>query len=108
MITWSNVLEDRKLMIQRFKDDSTYSTEQETAISRHRIRNLVRMSSAARNQGNFHVAKTCITSMEQLKADSNIVYNSELKLDLAKAMVEMNHNRKADILVKALSKFEEH
>ncbi|KAG0005263.1 hypothetical protein BGZ65_011584, partial [Modicella reniformis] len=106
MITWNNVLEDRKLMIQRLEDHYMFSRKQE--ISRHRIRSFMQMSSAARDQGNFYVAKTCITSMEQLKAASYTLYDSELKLDLAKAMVEMDHNRRADILVEALSKFEEY
>lgn len=68
----------------------------------------MRMSAAARVQGNFYVAKSCITSMQQLKASSYSVYSCELELNISKALQEMDHTIKADVLVDALSKFEDY
>ncbi|KAG0369575.1 hypothetical protein BGZ54_009551 [Gamsiella multidivaricata] len=108
MITWRNVLDDRKLMIQRLEDHLSYSKRHEKVVSNHRIHGFIQMSSAARNQGNFFVANTCIASMRVLKAPSYDIYSSELRLALAKAMAKMDRNGKADILMDALSKFERH
>jgi len=77
-------------------------------ISRHRIRSLNRMSSAAREQGNYFVANRCISLMRQLKASSYNIYSCELELDITQAMQEMHHKKKADILAGTLSKFEEY
>ncbi|KAF9401271.1 hypothetical protein BGX21_002182 [Mortierella sp. AD011] len=107
MITWSNVLDDRKLMTQRLEEHLPYSKKQELAVSKHRIHGFMQMSAAARNQGNFYVANTCIASMQQLRAPSYDIYYSQMKLDLAKALLAMDRNNKADILVKILSNFEE-
>ncbi|KAF8937820.1 hypothetical protein BGZ58_002088 [Dissophora ornata] len=107
MITWSNVLEDRRLMIQCLEDHITHSRRQELVISKHRVHSFMEMSSAARDQGNFYVANTCIASMQQLKAPVYDIYYSQLKLDIAKALSGMNHSANADVLVEALSKFED-
>ncbi|KAG0234361.1 hypothetical protein BGX31_004586 [Mortierella sp. GBA43] len=108
MIVWSNVLEDRKLMIQRLEDSHTFSRKEEAEISKHRIAGLMKMSSAARFQGNFYVAKTCITSMQQQKASSYNIYDSELELEIAQAMQGMDLKARADGLVDAISKFEDY
>ncbi|KAF9360792.1 hypothetical protein BGX26_007743 [Mortierella sp. AD094] len=107
MVTWSNVLDDRKLMIRRLDEHLPYSKKQELIVSKHRIHSFKQMSAAARDQGNFYVANTCIASMQQLQASSYDIYYSQMKLDLAKALLEMDRNNKADILIETLSKFEE-
>ncbi|KAF9116341.1 hypothetical protein BGX27_003334 [Mortierella sp. AM989] len=107
MITWSNVLDDRKLMIQRLDEHLPYSKKNEIIVSKHRIHSFMKMSAAARDQGNFYVANTCIASMQQLQASSYDIYYNRMKLDLAKAQLEMDHNVKADSLIDTLSKFEE-
>ncbi|KAI1315202.1 hypothetical protein EDD11_001140 [Mortierella claussenii] len=106
MVTWNNVLDDRKLMVQRLEDHIPYSRKQEMLVTNHRIQSFMNMSAAAREQGNFYVAKTCISSMQQLQAPSYDIYYSQLKLDLAKAQLEMDRSVKADILVDSLSKFD--
>ncbi|KAF9918927.1 hypothetical protein BX616_004199 [Lobosporangium transversale] len=108
MVTWSNVLDDRKLMIQRLEDYTAYSRRQETLVTNHRIRSFMKMSAAARNQGNFYVANTCVASMQKLQASSYNIHYSQLKLDLARATLEMDRVVKAGILADSLSKFEEY
>ncbi|KAF9439193.1 hypothetical protein BGZ76_009365 [Entomortierella beljakovae] len=107
MITWGNVLGDRKLMIQRLEDRLPYSRKQESMIAKHRMQSFMQMSAAARDQGNFYVASTCIASMQQLHTSHYDIYYSQMKLDIAKALLELDRSKKVDILADTLSKFEE-
>ncbi|KAF9184663.1 hypothetical protein BGZ51_003206 [Haplosporangium sp. Z 767] len=109
MITWNNMLEDRKLMVRQLEGlYSHYSRKQETMISKHHVHNFMQKSAAARDQGNFYVASSCIEEMKSLRAPAYDICYSQLKLDLAKATVELDHSRKADVLVDSLVKFEEY
>ncbi|KAG0254733.1 hypothetical protein BG011_005543 [Mortierella polycephala] len=109
MITWNNMLEDRKLMVRQLEGlYSHYSRKQEMMISKHHVHNFMQKSAAARDQGNFYVASSCIEEMKSLRAPAYDICYSQLKLDLAKATVELDHNRKADFLVDSLANFEEY
>ncbi|KAG0303333.1 hypothetical protein BGZ98_006787, partial [Dissophora globulifera] len=108
MITWGDVIDDRRLMIQRLEDHLPYSRKQELSVSKHRIHGFIEMAAAAREQGNFYVAQRCIDSMQRLSAPSYDLHHSQLKLELGKATLMLDHSTKADILVGALSKFEQY
>ncbi|KAF9205542.1 hypothetical protein BGZ49_003876 [Haplosporangium sp. Z 27] len=107
MVTWGNVLDDRKLMIQRLDEYLPHSRKNELIVSKHRIESFMQMSEAARNQGNFYVANTCIASMQQLQASPHDIYYSQFKLDMAKASLALEVTNRAEILIETLSKFEE-
>ena len=76
-------------------------------MTRHCINNYKHMGSAAREQGNHTVADICIVRMKELQAPAFDIYQSQLKLALEKATVEMDGVRKAEALVDALSTYEE-
>ncbi|KAF9965129.1 hypothetical protein BGZ70_005357 [Mortierella alpina] len=107
MVTWHNVLDDRSLMIRRLEDHVPYSRKQEGMVKKHRIHNLLKLSAAAREQGNFLVAENCISSMQGLSASSYDLYASQLKLNLSKATIELDRSRNADLLLDTLASFEE-
>ncbi|KAG0205959.1 hypothetical protein BGX33_007637 [Mortierella sp. NVP41] len=108
MVTWNNILEDRRLMVQRLEEVLPYSRKQEAMVSNHQIRNFLKMSAASRDQGNFYVANNCISAMKQLSAPKYDIYQSQLKLGLSKAAAEMDRTAKTDILIEALSSYEEY
>ncbi|KAF9909938.1 hypothetical protein EC991_007741 [Linnemannia zychae] len=108
MITWNNIIEDRRLMVQRLEETLPYSKKQETMVTNHQVRNFLQMSAASRDQGNFYVANNCITAMKHLSAPKFDIYQSQLKLGLSKAAAELDRTAKADILVEAMSSFEEY
>ncbi|KAF9937669.1 hypothetical protein BGZ67_001000 [Mortierella alpina] len=107
MVTWHNVLDDRSLMIRRLKEHVPYSRKQESLVKKHRIHNLLKLSAAAREQGNFLVAENCIMSMQGLSASAYDMYASQLKLNLTKAAIELDRSRKADLLMDTLTNFED-
>ncbi|KAF9986247.1 hypothetical protein BGZ75_002051 [Mortierella antarctica] len=107
MVTWHNVLDDRSLMIRRLEEHVPYSRKQESLVKKHRIHNLLKLSAAAREQGNFLVAENCIMSMQGLSASAYDMYASQLKLNLTKAAIELDRSRKADFLMDTLTNFED-
>ncbi|CAO3567705.1 unnamed protein product [Mortierella alpina] len=107
MVTWHNVLDDRSLMIRRLEEHVPYSRKQENMVKKHRINNLLKLSAAAREQGNFLVAENCISSMQGLSASTYDLYASQLRLDLCKVTSELDRTRKADLLLGTLASFEE-
>ena len=76
-------------------------------VKEHRIHNLLKLSAAAREQGNFLVAENCISSMQGLSASAYDMYASQLKLNLTKAAIELDRGRKADLLIDTLTDFED-
>ncbi|KAF9955057.1 hypothetical protein BGZ72_004086 [Mortierella alpina] len=107
MVTWHNVLDDRTLMIRRLEEHVPYSRKQESMVKEHRIHNLLKLSAAAREQGNFLVAENCISSMQGLSASAYDMYASQLKLNLTKAAIELDRGRKAGLLIDTLTDFED-
>ncbi|GJJ77035.1 DNA-dependent protein kinase catalytic subunit [Entomortierella parvispora] len=107
MITWNNVLDDRNAMITRLEGQINFSRAQEREVTRHCINNYKHMGSAAREQGNHSVAEICIVRMRELQAPAFDIYQSQIKLALEKANIEMDGVRKAEALVDALSTYEE-
>ncbi|KAF9135211.1 hypothetical protein BGW39_004143 [Mortierella sp. 14UC] len=108
MITWNNIVEDRRLMVQRLEEALPYSRKQETMVTNHQVRNFLQMSAASRDQGNFYVANNCITAMKHLSAPKFDIYQSQLKLGLSRAAAEVDRTDKADILIEAVVSFEEY
>ncbi|KAG0050163.1 hypothetical protein BGZ83_005055 [Gryganskiella cystojenkinii] len=107
MITWNNVLDDRDLMIRRLEGQLKLTRSQDQEVARHRINNYKHMGSAAREQGNHFVAETCLRKMQDLRAPSYEISQSQVKLALEKATIELDGVRKAEALVEALSTYEE-
>ncbi|KAG0293742.1 hypothetical protein BGZ96_002384 [Linnemannia gamsii] len=108
MITWNNIVEDRRLMVQRLEEALPYSRKQEAMVSNHQIRNFLQMSAASRDQGNFYVANNCIIAMKHLSAPKYDIYQSQLKLSLSKAGAELDRTAKADTLIEAMASYEEY
>lgn len=75
-------------------------------MTRHCINNYEQKGSAAREQGNLFVASSCIARMKDLRAPAFDIYQSEIKLALARATIEMDGVQKAEALVEAISIFD--
>ncbi|KAF9155537.1 hypothetical protein BG015_009513 [Linnemannia schmuckeri] len=108
MITWNNIVEDRRLMVQRLEEALPYSRKQEAMVSNHQIRNFLQMSAASRDQGNFYVANNCISAMRLLSAPKYDIYQSQLKLGFSKAETELDRTAKVDTLIEVMSSYEEY
>ncbi|KAG0339299.1 hypothetical protein BG004_006877 [Podila humilis] len=104
ILTWSNVRDDRNLMVRRLEDTCEFSRSKELAIATQQIAYLKQMSAAAREQGNFLVAEECAIAMRDLGASAFDVNEAELKKDLAKATAEVDKIMKSKALIEVVSR----
>ncbi|KAF9419367.1 hypothetical protein BGZ94_009435, partial [Podila epigama] len=108
IVTWNNVVDDRKLMIRRLGEWTQLSGREEKKVLSHQIHYQKRLAAAARSQGNFFVAEKGISAMEDLGASKYDLYETEFKVSLAKAEAETDRTQQALSLIEVIAEFHEH